>query len=261
VAAVREVRDLGRKACDLVESGFEPLGQPRRHIGGRGHILQSDRAVGADDAKGPVGEFDVILGRFQRVRCDPMRLGNYLVGRDRRGAAAEHGGARGIGAAAVGCQIGVGMRHADVGLVEPKPMAQQDLVHRLVALAVRDRARDHRYRPAWVESHHYRLALRLRGLLDDVGKADASELPALARLLTAAFEPHVIRHLECPFEVLAELAAIGIGLAVRSPWILILVLPLAVTIRYGVVAREEAYLERRFGDAYRDYKARVRRWL
>ena len=27
------------------------------------------------------------------------------------------------------------------------------------------------------------------------------------------------------------------------------------------VAREEAYLERRFGDAYQDYKARVRRWL
>src|SRR5215467_6537371 len=53
----------------------------------------------------------------------------------------------------------------------------------------------------------------------------------------------------------------GIGLTVRSPWILILALPLAVTIRYGVVAREEAYLERRFGDAYRDYKARVRRWL
>jgi protein-S-isoprenylcysteine O-methyltransferase Ste14 len=53
----------------------------------------------------------------------------------------------------------------------------------------------------------------------------------------------------------------GIGLAVRSPWILILALPLAVTIRYGVVAREEVYLERRFGDTYRDYKARVHRWL
>jgi protein-S-isoprenylcysteine O-methyltransferase Ste14 len=36
---------------------------------------------------------------------------------------------------------------------------------------------------------------------------------------------------------------------------------LVVTIRYGVVAREEAYLERRFGDAYGNYKARVRRWL
>jgi protein-S-isoprenylcysteine O-methyltransferase Ste14 len=53
----------------------------------------------------------------------------------------------------------------------------------------------------------------------------------------------------------------GVGVATGSPWALILTLPLAITIRYGVVASEEAYLERRFGDAYRDYKARVRRWL
>ena len=53
----------------------------------------------------------------------------------------------------------------------------------------------------------------------------------------------------------------GIGLAVRSPWILVLTLPLAIAIRYGVVGREETYLEQRFGDAYRHYKARVRRWL
>jgi len=53
----------------------------------------------------------------------------------------------------------------------------------------------------------------------------------------------------------------GIGIAARSPWIVILTLPLAITIRYGVVAREEAYLEGRFSDAYRNYKARVRRWL
>jgi protein-S-isoprenylcysteine O-methyltransferase Ste14 len=53
----------------------------------------------------------------------------------------------------------------------------------------------------------------------------------------------------------------GIGVAAHSPWILILLPPLALLIRYGVVAREEAYLERLFGDAYRDYKARVRRWF
>jgi protein-S-isoprenylcysteine O-methyltransferase Ste14 len=53
----------------------------------------------------------------------------------------------------------------------------------------------------------------------------------------------------------------GIGIAARSPWVIILALPLFFILRYGVVAREETYLERRFGDAYRDYKARVRRWL
>jgi protein-S-isoprenylcysteine O-methyltransferase Ste14 len=54
---------------------------------------------------------------------------------------------------------------------------------------------------------------------------------------------------------------VGIGIAVRSPSILLLAVPLAITFRYGVIAREEAYLERLFGDAYCDYKARVRRWL
>jgi protein-S-isoprenylcysteine O-methyltransferase Ste14 len=57
------------------------------------------------------------------------------------------------------------------------------------------------------------------------------------------------------------LVYLGIGLVVRSPSILLLAVPLAITIHYGVVAREEAYLERRFGDAYREYKARVGRWL
>lgn len=53
----------------------------------------------------------------------------------------------------------------------------------------------------------------------------------------------------------------GIGIAARSPWTLILMLPLAITLRYGVVAREERYLETKFGATYRVYRASVRRWL
>lgn len=64
-----------------------------------------------------------------------------------------------------------------------------------------------------------------------------------------------------PIYVGMILFVVGIGLLMRSPWILLLAAPVAITIRYGVIAREEAYLERRFGDTYRDYRARVRRWL
>jgi protein-S-isoprenylcysteine O-methyltransferase Ste14 len=54
---------------------------------------------------------------------------------------------------------------------------------------------------------------------------------------------------------------IGLGIAFDNPWLLAMLAPFALVIRYGVVAREEAYLERTFGDAYRGYRRRVRRWL
>ena len=57
------------------------------------------------------------------------------------------------------------------------------------------------------------------------------------------------------------LALVGLALAFDSLWPLAMLVPFALVIRYGVVAREEAYLERRFGEVYRRYRARVRRWL
>jgi protein-S-isoprenylcysteine O-methyltransferase Ste14 len=57
------------------------------------------------------------------------------------------------------------------------------------------------------------------------------------------------------------LGLIGLAIALNSLWLLLTLVPFAVVIRYGVIAREEAYLERKFGDGYRRYRARVRRWL
>jgi protein-S-isoprenylcysteine O-methyltransferase Ste14 len=57
------------------------------------------------------------------------------------------------------------------------------------------------------------------------------------------------------------LGLIGLGIAFNDLWLLVMLVPFALVIRYGVVAREEAYLERKFGDVYRGYRARVRRWL
>jgi protein-S-isoprenylcysteine O-methyltransferase Ste14 len=53
----------------------------------------------------------------------------------------------------------------------------------------------------------------------------------------------------------------GLAIAFDNLWLLVMLLPFALVIRYGVVAREEAYLERKFGDVYLDYRSRVRRWL
>jgi protein-S-isoprenylcysteine O-methyltransferase Ste14 len=57
------------------------------------------------------------------------------------------------------------------------------------------------------------------------------------------------------------LGLIGLAIAFDNLWMLMMLVPFALVIRYGVVAREEAYLERKFGDVYRGYRSRVRRWL
>jgi len=37
--------------------------------------------------------------------------------------------------------------------------------------------------------------------------------------------------------------------------------PLLIVMHVGVVAREERYLDRKFGDSYRDYRSKVRRYV
>lgn len=57
------------------------------------------------------------------------------------------------------------------------------------------------------------------------------------------------------------LGQIGLAIGFNSLWMLAMLVPFYLVIRYGVVAREEAYLERKFGATYLGYKSHVRRWL
>ena len=54
---------------------------------------------------------------------------------------------------------------------------------------------------------------------------------------------------------------IGLGLASGNGWYFILLPALYLLLRYGVIAREETYLTGKFGDVYRGYQKKVRRWI
>lgn len=53
----------------------------------------------------------------------------------------------------------------------------------------------------------------------------------------------------------------AVALLFDLAWALLLLPVVLLVIRSAVIAREERYLETRFGDEYRAYRARVRRWL
>jgi protein-S-isoprenylcysteine O-methyltransferase Ste14 len=69
------------------------------------------------------------------------------------------------------------------------------------------------------------------------------------------------RYSRNPIYLADALIYIGISVVIDTLWP-ILLLPIALAVlQQGVIAREERYLERKFGDQYRQYQASVRRWL
>ena len=54
---------------------------------------------------------------------------------------------------------------------------------------------------------------------------------------------------------------LGCALWLNALWVLLVLVPVLFVVQYGVIRREERYLEGKFGGQYLEYKARVRRWL
>jgi protein-S-isoprenylcysteine O-methyltransferase Ste14 len=52
-----------------------------------------------------------------------------------------------------------------------------------------------------------------------------------------------------------------VSLLLATWWPLLFAPLIWVMLRYGVIRHEEAHLEAKFGEPYRKYKTRVRRWL
>lgn len=57
------------------------------------------------------------------------------------------------------------------------------------------------------------------------------------------------------------LLALGVGLLLDAPAVLVGTLAALLAVHYAIIPREERFLERKFGEAYRDYARRVPRWL
>jgi protein-S-isoprenylcysteine O-methyltransferase Ste14 len=78
---------------------------------------------------------------------------------------------------------------------------------------------------------------------------------------TALVTDGIFRRTRNPLYVGIIITQYAVALIFALDWLLLLILPNWMVLHFAVVTREERYLERKFGEAYRRYKARVPRYL
>ena len=91
-------------------------------------------------------------------------------------------------------------------------------------------------------------------------KADTTVLPA-GRPTTTIVVSGPYRFTRNPMYVAMSCAYIGLSLLLNNVWALLLLPVVVAVVDRLVIRREERYLAAKFGDPYREYCARVRRWL
>ncbi len=63
-----------------------------------------------------------------------------------------------------------------------------------------------------------------------------------------------------PMYVGGSLALLGIAIGFALDWVILLLVVSLPLVHYGIILREERYLERKFGDEYRRYQTKVPRY-
>ena len=82
-----------------------------------------------------------------------------------------------------------------------------------------------------------------------------------SRPVTALVTGGPFRYSRNPFYLAMTVIYIGITLYVGFLWPLVTLVPALIMVQWRIVRREEQFLESRFGEDYRAYKARVHRWI
>jgi protein-S-isoprenylcysteine O-methyltransferase Ste14 len=77
----------------------------------------------------------------------------------------------------------------------------------------------------------------------------------------AVISEGLYRYSRNPAYVSLTAILLGLGLLLNNVWLLLVAIPVVAIMNFAVIHREEAYLERTFGDEYLRYKADVRRWI
>jgi protein-S-isoprenylcysteine O-methyltransferase Ste14 len=80
------------------------------------------------------------------------------------------------------------------------------------------------------------------------------------RPTTALATGGIFRWTRNPLYTGGTLVMLGVAVIFALDWLVLLIVPSALVLHFGVVRREEQYLEGKFGDAYRQYKSSVGRY-
>lgn len=100
------------------------------------------------------------------------------------------------------------------------------------------------------------LATWAKRAMEQAGTAIKPSLPTTAIVADGPY-----RRTRNPMYLSLCLLHLGIALLLNGLLPILFLLPLVLTLHFGVIRREERYLAAKFGESYLAYQHRVRRWL
>ena len=100
------------------------------------------------------------------------------------------------------------------------------------------------------------IAIWGRNVLRAAGTNVNPSLPTTAIVTSGPF-----RFSRNPLYMALTLVYTGLTLAFNTWWGIVVLVPLLMLVHRGVVLREERYLEQKFGETYRQYCSKVRRYF